>query len=96
MAQRSPSRTGVQTKRSRYAGARDLHDPWLRGSGSGAADLGTGGMSARAIEGARRAPQLALDIEGWGETYFKGHAVTQPQGCLGRAAQVALPPERGK
>ena len=34
-----------------------MHDPWLRGSGSGAADLGTGRMSARAIEGARRALQ---------------------------------------
>ena len=33
----------------------------------------------------RRALQLALDIEGWGETYFKGYAVTQPQGWLGRA-----------
>ncbi len=33
----------------------------------------------------RRALQLALDIEGWGETYFKGYAVTQPQGWMGRA-----------
>ena len=38
---------------------RDLLDSWLRGSGSGAAGLGTGGMSARAIEGARRALQKA-------------------------------------
>ncbi len=38
---------------------RDLLDPRLRGSGSGAAGLGTGGMSARAIEGARRARQKA-------------------------------------
>ena len=38
---------------------RDLLDPRLRGSGSGAAGLGTGGMSARAIEGARRALQKA-------------------------------------
>ena len=37
---------------------RDLLDPRLRGSGGSggsAAGLGTGGMSARAIEGARRA-----------------------------------------
>ena len=38
---------------------RDLLDPRLRGGGSGAAGLGTGGMSSRAIEGARRALQKA-------------------------------------
>ena len=38
---------------------RDLLDPRLRGSGGSAAGLGTGGMSARAIEGARRALQKA-------------------------------------
>ena len=37
---------------------RDLLDPRLRGGGGGAG-LGTGGMSARAIEGARRALQKA-------------------------------------
>ena len=38
---------------------RDLLDLRLRGSGSGAAGLGTGGTSVRAIEGARRALQNA-------------------------------------
>ena len=37
---------------------RDLLDPRLRGGGGGAS-LGSGGMSARAIEGARRALQKA-------------------------------------
>ena len=37
---------------------RDLLDPRLRGAGGGAG-LGTGGMSSRAIEGARRALQKA-------------------------------------
>ena len=38
---------------------RDLLDPRLRGSGGSAAGLGSGGMSVRAIEGARRALQKA-------------------------------------
>ena len=38
---------------------RDLLDPRLRGSGGGGAGLGTDGMSARAIEGARQALQKA-------------------------------------
>ena len=38
---------------------RDLLDPRLRGGGGGGAGLGTDGMSARAIEGARQALQKA-------------------------------------
>ena len=38
---------------------RDLLAPRLRGSGGGGAGIGTGGMSARAIEGARRTLQKA-------------------------------------
>ena len=32
----------------------------------------------------RHALQMAIDVEGVGGTYFKGYAVTQPQGWLGR------------
>ena len=35
-------------------------------------------------ERVRHALQMALDIEGWGNAYFKGYAVTQPQGWMGR------------
>ncbi len=32
----------------------------------------------------RHALQMAIDVEGAGGTYFKGYAVTQPQGWMGR------------
>ena len=52
-------RVSPEIRQRRPAGraVRDLLDPRLRGSGGGAAGLGTGGMSARAIEGARHALQ---------------------------------------